>query len=331
MLGLCAHTADPVLSPGLRVRDLFADQLTCKFSSVGDRSKEEHAKALKARRKVLDVAFRGASSAPDSIALVCNVLVPLSHSSLQAVAAWDIWKEGKCIARDWTAVGLATSDDAESAAVAGAVASIRHLVGELSSTHAFTDPENTMKHFADTSLHSAVQQSETVLDVLYPWWEENPDTTVVLHHVPDSVGFQEHNLVHMRITTIWTEAGSALVRTYDFARRAITANMLSSWKCLAQVKKFIGASFYWLRIGPKLSTLSPSHIKNGPWLSKMGGSNFSTARMARVLTSHAPISSYRAQFKLGPEECSCPGSPPKTFAHVYMHCPLYVREGAAKH
>ena len=226
---------------------------------------------------------------------------------------------------------LATSDNAEFAAVASAVASIRHLVGKLSSIHVFTNSENAMKRFADTSLHSVVHQSETVLDILYPWWEENLDTFVVLHHVPDSVGFQEHNLVHMHVTAIWAEAGSALVQTYDFAHRAITAKMLSFWKRLAQIKKFIGTSFYQLQIGPKLGMLSLSHIKDRPWLSRTGGSNFSTVRMAHALTSHAPIGSYRAQFKLGPEECSCPGSPPKTFVHVYMHCPLYVWEGVAKH
>ena len=31
--------------------------------------------------------------------------------------------------------------------------------------------------------------------------------------------------------------------------------MLSSWKCLAQVRKFIITSFYWLCIGPKLGIL----------------------------------------------------------------------------
>ena len=89
--------------------------------------------------------------------------------------------------------------------------------------------------------------------------------------------FQEHDLVHMRVTAVRAEAGSAPVRTYDFARKAITTEMLSSWKRLAQVKKFIGTSFYWLHIGLKLGMLSPSHIKDGPWLSKTGGSNFSTA------------------------------------------------------
>ena len=151
------------------------------------------------------------------------------------------------------------------------------MVEELSSIHVFMDLENTMKHFTDTSLHSAVQQSETVLNILYPWWKENPDMSVVLHHISDSVEFQEHDLVHICISTIWTEAGSAPVQTYNFACRAITTNMLSSWKCLVQIKKFIGASFYQLCIGLKLGALSPSHIKDGPWLSKMGGSNFSTA------------------------------------------------------
>ena len=89
--------------------------------------------------------------------------------------------------------------------------------------------------------------------------------------------FQEHDLVHMRVTAVWAEAGLAPVCTYDFAHKAITADMLSSWKFLVQVRKFIGASFYRLRIRPKLGMLSPSHIKDGPWLSKMGGSNFSTA------------------------------------------------------
>ena len=84
--------------PGLRVRDLFADRLTCKFSLVGGKSKEECVKALQACRKVLEVAFHEASSTPDSVAMVCNALVPLLHSSLQAIAAWDVWKEGRCIA-----------------------------------------------------------------------------------------------------------------------------------------------------------------------------------------------------------------------------------------
>ena len=101
-----------------------------------------------------------------------------------------------------------------------------------------------MKQFADTSLHSAVQQSEAVLNVLYPWWEESLDTTVMLHHVLDSVEFQEYDLVHMHVTAIWAKVGSAPVQTYDFACRIITANMLSVWKCLVQVKKFIGTSFY---------------------------------------------------------------------------------------
>ena len=91
--------------PGLKVCDLFADWLTCKFSSVGGKSKEEHAKALKACRKVLKVAFRNASSVPDSITMVCNMSVSLSHSSLQAVTAWDTWKKERCIAQDWTVVG----------------------------------------------------------------------------------------------------------------------------------------------------------------------------------------------------------------------------------
>ena len=87
-----------------------------------------------------------------------------------------------------------------------------------------------MKQFADTSLHSAVQQSEAVLDILYSWWEESLDTAVTLHHVPDSVEFQEHDLVHMHATAIRVEVGLALVQTYNFACRAITADMLSAWK-----------------------------------------------------------------------------------------------------
>ena len=83
--------------PGLRAHDLFADRLTCEFSSGGDKTKEKCAKALKACRKVLEVAFHNASFSPNSVALVCDASVPLSSSSLQAVAAWDVWKEGRCI------------------------------------------------------------------------------------------------------------------------------------------------------------------------------------------------------------------------------------------
>ena len=53
--------------------------------------------------------------------------------------------------------------------------------------------------------------------------------------------------------------------------------------------------------------------------------------MTCALIGHALIGSYWAWFNLGPEECSCPRFPPETFAHIYMHCPLYVWKGVAKH
>ena len=66
--------------PGLRMCDLFTDQLTCKFSSVGGKTKEEHTKVLKARRKVLNIAFTAVLFSPDSVTLVCDASVSLAFS-----------------------------------------------------------------------------------------------------------------------------------------------------------------------------------------------------------------------------------------------------------
>ena len=102
-------------------------------------------------------------------------------------------------------------------------------------------------------------------------------------------------------------------------------------EALIQVKKFISVFFYQLHMGPKLYPLSPSYIKNSPWLFKIGDFNFLTIQLVHTVTSHAPISSYRSYFRLGSEECFCPRTPLEIFKHVYFHYLLYLRKDAAVH
>ena len=106
--------------------------------------------------------------------------------------------------------------------------------------------------------------------------------------------------------------------------------MLKDWEVLFWSKKYIGSNFLPLYQW-KDTPLIPTHINGGPWMSKVGHSHTLTARLARCVTSHAPIGAYRARFfPEEPTSCRC-GLPMETVQHVLRHCPEFSREDAPKH
>ena len=68
--------------------------------------------------------------------------------------------------------------------------------------------------------------------------------------------------------------------------------------------------------------MDPSHLKGSTWLKNTGHSVSLSAQMVRGLTSHAPIGQYRHRFNVGDkvEECSCDGTSPESFQHVFFKC-----------
>ena len=148
-----------------------------------------------------------------------------------------------------------------------------------------------------------------------------------LFHFPSMSVFQTIVCLPLIVATTLTSSRYLSKRVYWSLKR--TTEIISFWKHLVQIKKFIGVSFYQLCMGLKLYALSLFHIRNGFWLSKTGSFNFLTTQMMCAVTGHTSISSYRSHFKLWLEECICLKASPETFKHIYHHCLLYIREGVA--
>ena len=65
-------------------------------------------------------------------------------------------------------------------------------------------------------------------------------------------------------------------------------------------------------------------------MAKVGKDSRLCARLARILTGHAPIGAFRERFHLdGPVDCLC-GHPVESVAHILDECPLWIRKWAPR-
>ena len=82
----------------------------------------------------MDDSIHAAWNSPDSIAIVCDASVSSSDTmSLQLVTSWDCYyMNERLLYEDWAACRLATSDDTETAAISHDIASISHLLQDIS-------------------------------------------------------------------------------------------------------------------------------------------------------------------------------------------------------
>ena len=104
---------------------------------MGGKTRAEFIKSKQLRRRALDDSIHVAQNSPDSIAIVCDASVPSPDTTtLQSVAGWDCYYLNERLTYEkWSACGMATSDDAETAAISHGIASISHLMQDLSSIH----------------------------------------------------------------------------------------------------------------------------------------------------------------------------------------------------
>ena len=117
---------------------------------------------------------------------------------------------------------LATSDNAETTAISHGIASISHLIQDLSCIHIYSDSFNAMKMVLDASLHSAQSHSLRTLDIIWPWLDDFPDSKVMFHYVLEVVSFLEHDLIHLRTCSTHVESDKDPPRSLAFAKSSLT-------------------------------------------------------------------------------------------------------------
>lgn len=248
---------------------------------------------------------------------------------LQAITEYRTWHNGN-LYEDWHTAGLSTSDNTELLALTAGIHQAHNIgLEDVCQIHVFSNSTNVLCHCLDTSHHSGQPASLIICNMLIPWFHMNPDNSLFLHHVTNSMELEDHQLAHLLATSTHVEVGGAPVITADYAHRGAVTCMLDGWNSLFCSSKYIGSNFLPL-YKAKGVPLVPTHVKSGLWMRKTGHSHSMTARLVQCTTGHAPIGAYRSWFfPLEPTSCRC-NFPMETVSHIIYQCPAHTWESAPK-
>jgi hypothetical protein len=299
--------------PGLHPKDLYHGCIVYNIVSSPPKSDKDHNKFMADQINLLHSSIDVASHSPQRICIVTDVSTP--SLPLQSVTAFRLWHEGD-LYDNWSAAGLATSDNAELQAITDGIHQAYNVgLEDIQQVHVFSNTANVLHLTMDVSHHSGQHLSLSICKVLVLWLQHHSNNCVHFHLITAGVELKDHQLVHSLATPTHVKAGSAPVISADFARHGAVTWMLKGWNSLFQSKKYIGSNFLTL-YQRKDTPFVPTHVKSGPWMHKVGHSHSLTACLVCCTTDHAPIGAYHSQFF--PEEsmtCSC-GFPMETVSHV---------------
>jgi hypothetical protein len=96
--------------PGLRPKDLYHGCIVYDIVSSPPKTDKDHKKFMADQINLLHSSFNAASHSPQRICIVTDMSTP--SLPLQSVVAFRLWHEGY-LYNDWSAAGLATSDNAK--------------------------------------------------------------------------------------------------------------------------------------------------------------------------------------------------------------------------
>jgi hypothetical protein len=276
---------------------------------------------------LLHSSVDAASHSPQCICIVTDMSNP--SLPLQSVMAFCLWHEGD-LYDNWSAAGLATSDDAELQAIADGMHQAYNVgLEDIHQVHVFSDFANVFHLTMDVSHHLGQHSSLSICRVLVPWLQHHPNNSVHFHHITAGVDLEDHQLAHILATLTRIKAGSVPVISANFVRCGAVTWMLEGWNSLFQSKKYIGSNFLTL-YQRKDTPFIPTHVKSGPWMCKVRHSHPLIACLVHCTTGHAPIGVYHSKFF--PEEstaCSC-GFLMETVAHVLYWCLSHKQESDPK-
>ena len=134
------------------------------------------------------------------------------------------------------------------------------------------------------------------MEVIGPWLTAFPDVSLVLHHVPKDTEWTPHFRVHEYDMALRIEAGHAPLQTVSYAYKSLTDDMLKSWGEQSLKLSYIGHAQL-KPPGASSATLSPTHVRAGPWMHLVQHRTMLTVRLVCALTGHAPVASFRQRFR----------------------------------
>jgi hypothetical protein len=187
---------------------------------------------------------------------------------LQLVAVFHLSHEGD-LYDDWSAAGLATSDNTKLRAIVDSIHQAYNVgLEDVRQVHVFSDSANALCLTMDMSHHSGQHSSLSICKVLVPWLQHHPNNSVHFHHITAGMELEDHQLAHILATSTCIKAGSTPVISANFARHRVVTWMLEGWNSLFQSKKYIRLNFLTL-YQRKDTPFVPTHVKSGLWMRKV--------------------------------------------------------------
>jgi hypothetical protein len=153
--------------PGLHPKDLYHGCIVYDILSSLPKTDKDHKKFTADRINLLHGSVDVASHFPQCVCIVTDMSTP--PLPLQSVAAFQLWHEGD-LYDDWSAAGLATSDDTRLQAIVDGIHQAYNVgLEDVHQVHVFSDSANVLHLTMDMSHHLGQHLSLSICKVLVPW------------------------------------------------------------------------------------------------------------------------------------------------------------------
>jgi hypothetical protein len=153
--------------PGLCPKDLYHGCIVYDIVSSPPKMDKDPKKFMADWINLLHGRVDVASHSPQHICIITDTST--SSLPLQSVAAFRLWHEGD-LYDDWSAAGLATSDDAKLQEIAGGIRQAYNVgLEDVRQVHVFSNSMNVLCLTMDVSHHLGQHLSLSICKVLVPW------------------------------------------------------------------------------------------------------------------------------------------------------------------
>jgi hypothetical protein len=153
--------------PGLCPKDLYHGHIVYDIVSSPPKMDKDHKKFMADQINLLHGSVNAASHSPQRICIVTDTSTP--SLPLQSVMAFHLWHEGD-LYDDWSAAGLATSDNAKLRGITDGIRQAYDVgLEDVQQVHVFSNSTNALHLTMDMSHHSGQHLSLSICKVLVPW------------------------------------------------------------------------------------------------------------------------------------------------------------------
>jgi ribonuclease HI len=144
---------------------------------------KDHKKFMANWINLLHGSVNAASHSPQHICIVTDMSNP--SLPLQSAMAFRLWHEGD-LYNNWSAAGLATSDNAGLQAIMDGIRQAYNVgLEDIHQVHVFSNSTNVSHHLGQ-------YLSLSICKVLVPWLRHHPNNSVHFHHITVGVELEDH-------------------------------------------------------------------------------------------------------------------------------------------